>query len=90
MNCWFLGQGRVFGFHRGVLTLAHTHDILSNQITLTQRRFKVGKKRNEQTSKSVASKAAKILNDPKATKEQKSVAASALTQAPNRKKKTKK
>lgn len=41
--------------------------------------------RNERTSKSVASKAAKILRDPKSTKAEKSVAGSALTQAPNRK-----
>lgn len=42
--------------------------------------------RNEKTSKGVASKASKILRDPKATKAQKSVAASALTQAPDRSK----
>lgn len=42
--------------------------------------------RNEKTSKGVASKAAKILRNPKSTKAQKSVAASALTQAPDRKK----
>lgn len=40
--------------------------------------------RNEKTSKRVASKAAKILRDPKASKTAKSVAASALTQAPDR------
>jgi hypothetical protein len=40
--------------------------------------------KNEKTSKLVASKAAKILRDPKATKVQKSVAASALTQAPDK------
>jgi len=45
---------------------------------------------NEQTSKTVASQAAKILRDPKSTKAQKSVAASALTQAANKKKKRKK
>ncbi len=43
--------------------------------------------KNEKTSKSVASKAAKILKDPKSTKLMKSVAASALTQAPDKKKK---
>lgn len=43
--------------------------------------------KNEKTSKSVASKAAKILRNPKSTKVQKSVAASALTQAPDRRKK---
>lgn len=42
---------------------------------------------NEKTSKQVASKAAKILSNPKSTPAQKSVAASALTQAPNRRKK---
>jgi hypothetical protein len=45
------------------------------------------KKRNEQTSSSVASKASKILSNPKSTPAQKSVAASALTQAANRSKK---
>ena len=45
--------------------------------------------KDEKTSKSVASKAAKILRDPKSTKTQKSVAASALTQAPDRPKGTK-
>lgn len=40
--------------------------------------------KNEKTSKSVASKAAKILRDPRATKAQKSVAGSALTQAPDK------
>ena len=40
--------------------------------------------KNEQTSKSVASKAAKILANPKSTKAMKSVAASALTQTANR------
>jgi len=43
--------------------------------------------RNEKTSKRVASKASKILRDPKSTKAEKSVAGSALTQAPNRRKK---
>jgi len=42
--------------------------------------------RNERTSKSVASKASKILSDPKSTKAQKSVAASALTQTSDKKK----
>jgi hypothetical protein len=42
--------------------------------------------RNERTSKSVASKASKLLSNPKTPKKVKSVAASALTQAPNRKK----
>ncbi|WBT39073.1 hypothetical protein [Hyphomicrobium sp. DMF-1] len=40
--------------------------------------------RNEKTSKSVATKASKILSDPKSTKSEKSVAASALSQAPDR------
>lgn len=42
------------------------------------------KKSNEQTSASVASKASKILSNPKSTPAQRSVAASALTQAPNK------
>ena len=41
--------------------------------------------RNEKTSKSVASKAAKILRNPRSSKAEKSVAASALTQAPDKK-----
>jgi hypothetical protein len=41
---------------------------------------------NEKTSKSVASKASKILRDPRSTKAEKSVAASALTQRPNKRK----
>ncbi len=44
-------------------------------------------RRNEQTSPRVASKAGKILSDPKSTKAEKSVAASVLTQAPNKPKK---
>jgi hypothetical protein len=46
--------------------------------------------KNEKTSKSVASKASKLLRDPKSSKTVKSVAASALTQAPNKKKSSKK
>lgn len=45
------------------------------------------KKTNEQTSKTVASKASAQLKDSKSTPAQKSVAASALTQAANKKKK---
>jgi len=41
---------------------------------------------NEHTSKTVASKAAKILSNPKSSAAQKSVAASALTQARPKKK----
>lgn len=44
----------------------------------------------EQTSKKVASKAAKLLSNKKTPKVVKSVAASALTQAPNRPKGKKK
>ena len=39
---------------------------------------------NETTSPKVASKASKILSNPKSTPAQKSVAASALTQAKNK------
>ena len=45
--------------------------------------------KNERTSKSVASKAAKLLSNPKSSKAVKSVAASALTQAPDRRRKKK-
>lgn len=43
--------------------------------------------KNEKTSNTVASKAAKILSNPKSTPAQKSVAASALTQAADKRKK---
>ncbi|HEL5042970.1 hypothetical protein [Stenotrophomonas maltophilia] len=42
---------------------------------------------NEKTGKKVASTASKLLSDPKSSKAVKSVAASALTQAPNKPKK---
>lgn len=42
--------------------------------------------RNEKTSKKVASKASKLLKSPRTSKAVKSVAGSALTQAPDRKK----
>lgn len=42
--------------------------------------------KNEKTSKRVASKASKQLRSKSSTKAQKSVAASALTQAPDKKK----
>lgn len=45
------------------------------------------KKSNENTSAAVASKASKMLANPKSTAAQKSVAASALTQAKNKGKK---
>lgn len=44
-------------------------------------------RRDEKTSPRVASKASKILSDPKSTKAEKSVAASALTQTRNKPKK---
>ena len=42
--------------------------------------------KNEKTSKAVASRASKILSNPNSSKAAKSVAASALTQAANKKK----
>ena len=42
--------------------------------------------KNERTSKSVAAKAAKVLRNPESSKAMKSIAASALTQAPDRRK----
>ena len=39
------------------------------------------KKNTQQTSKKVAAKASKLMNDPKSTKAVKSVAGSALTQS---------
>ena len=44
-------------------------------------------KKNEQTSAKVASKASKLLSNPKTPAKVKSVAASALTQAPDKKRK---
>ena len=46
--------------------------------------------KNERTSKKVASQASKILRDGRSSKASKSVAASALTQAANKKKSGKK
>ena len=46
--------------------------------------------RNEKTSKRVASKASKLLRNPKSSKTVRSVSASALTQAPDRRKTGKK
>jgi hypothetical protein len=43
--------------------------------------------KSEKTSAKVATKASKLLSNPKTPKNVKSVAASALTQAPNKKKK---
>lgn len=43
--------------------------------------------KNEKTSKEVASKASKLLRSKKSSKTVKSVAGSALTQAPDKKKK---
>ena len=43
--------------------------------------------RNEKTSKRVASEASRELKDPKSTKEEKSVAGSALAHAPDKNKK---
>lgn len=44
--------------------------------------------KNEKTSKVVATKASKLLSNPKTPKNVKSVAASALSQAPDTKKST--
>lgn len=43
--------------------------------------------KNEKTSKVVASKASRLLNDPKTPRTVRSVAGSALTQTPDKKKK---
>lgn len=44
--------------------------------------------KNEKTSKKIASIASKLLKNPRSSKDVKSVAASALTQAPDKKKKS--
>jgi len=49
------------------------------------RKYKMA--RNEKTSKRVGKTASKILRNPKSSRASKSVAGSALTQRPNRKKK---
>lgn len=46
----------------------------------------MAKRNTEVTSKKAASAAAKVLRDPKASKAEKSAAASALTQRPDKKK----
>ena len=43
--------------------------------------------KNEQTGKKAASAASQVLKDPKATKTEKTAAGSALSQAPDKKKK---
>ena len=43
--------------------------------------------KNEQTSKKAAAAASKVLKNPTSTKDEKTVGASALTQAPDKKKK---
>ncbi len=45
--------------------------------------------KNERTSKALAAKAAKVLADPASTKVMKSIAASALTQSPDRRRRSK-
>jgi hypothetical protein len=49
----------------------------------TERRFDMAN--NEKTGKTAASNAARVLRDPNASKAAKSAAGSALTQAPDRK-----
>lgn len=44
----------------------------------------MNKRKDEKTSASIASKAAKILRDKNATPEMKSIAGSVLTQTPNK------
>lgn len=55
-------------------------------LALTLRKEVRAMAKNEQTSPKVASKAGKQLSSPKTSKAGKSVAGSALTQAPNKKK----
>jgi hypothetical protein len=57
------------------------------RILITVKLLKNGIMKNEKTHNPVASKASKLLNDPKTPKTVRSVAASALTQAPDKKKK---
>jgi hypothetical protein len=56
-------------------------------IVIIQRKEDREMGKNEKTSKSVGTKASKILSNPKSTAAQKSVAASALSQRPDHKKK---
>ena len=64
--------------------------VVKNVVILPQYLTRVFMKKNEQTSSKVASIASKLLRDPKTPKNVKTVAASALTQAPNRSKTKKK
>ena len=61
------------------------HGWISNILEVAMPR----KRNKEETSKKAASAAGKVLRDPKSTKAEKSAAASALTQRPNRSKKKK-
>lgn len=54
------------------------------RITGTSKGMNMVTKRNEQTSAKVAKEASKQLKSPKSTPAQKSVAGSALTQAPSK------
>jgi hypothetical protein len=85
--------GRREGFDKYLAAVpdvaAPESDRLADQSTTPGRRTTVATKRTEQMSKKVASRAGKILRNPKASKAQKSVAASAQTQAANKKKRKK-
>jgi len=84
-------QLRPDSLHRGAIS-PHTPAAAYAAIKTEQRmatKKPPAKSTNEKTSKKVAALAGKTLADPKASKTAKTLAASALTQAPN-KKKTKK
>ena len=61
------------------------HHIYDLVVKLIDRKGVKRMAKNEQTSKKVASQASKLLSNPKTPAVVKSVAASALTQAPNKK-----
>ena len=62
-----------------------------NKVTIDQLKQQLAEleSKGEETSDKVASTAGKILQDPQASKAAKSLAGSALTQAPDKKKKSK-
>jgi hypothetical protein len=73
--------------HRLILHDPHWYYKKPHDIDLNLRKHIMSKdNRNEKTSSRVASEASKVLRDPKSTPAQKSIAGSALTQAPNKKK----
>lgn len=68
----------------GLVVVTAQRSTVQQGLQVIQRQELEPMAKNEQTSKSVASKASKLLSSPRTPPAIKSVAASALTQAPNK------